>query len=184
MNAHPHRRQSGAALIVALIMLLISTVLGLASIRATGTQERMNASMFDRSLAYQAAEAALRAAEVALEADQSLGIDCTATAANFCPPVPANTFTNGTTGWTNVSGDFLVNDDLLAATPQFYIEKMGEVGGSSEFGMEDSANCANYAGCDPSTPLAAQYRITGRSGALGADGRSVVALQITVKQNL
>jgi type IV pilus assembly protein PilX len=178
-------RQSGAALLVALIMLLISTMVGLASMRGTTMNEKMSSNMYDRSLSYQAAEAALLAGEAAVLADPELAIviDCTVVNAE-CPPSPATTFTSTTIGWTTVDADFEVNDALLGSTPQFYVEKMGVVGGTDELGLGESANCSNYAGCDEAPPNAASFRITGRSGIPATDGRSVVALQITVKQNL
>lgn len=179
--------QKGAALLVALIMLLISTMIGLASIRGTTLNEKMSSNMYDRSLSYQAAESALRAAEAALESNQALGVDCTSIN-NACPPIPVSTFNTTNAGaWTDVGASYLVNDELMSSVPQFYIEKMGEVGGTDELDLASSANCANYAGCDQTPPTAAQFRITARSGNPGdpdADGRSVVALQITVKQNL
>ena len=57
------RRQSGVALIVVLILLMVMTLLGLASLRGTLMEERMSANLFDRSLAFQAAESALREAD-------------------------------------------------------------------------------------------------------------------------
>lgn len=176
-------RQSGAALLVALIMLLVSTMIGVASIRGTSMNEKMSSNMYDRSLSTQGAEAALLAGEAALLANPAIAIDCTV--ANVgCPPSPATTFTSTTTDWTTVGADFEVNDGLLGSKPQFYVERMGEVGGSDELGVGNSANCSNYGGCDEAPPTAASFRITGRSGTPAADGRSVVALQITVKQNL
>lgn len=60
--------QRGAVLIVGLIMLLLLTVIGLASIRGTDLQERMAGNMRDRNLAFQAAEAGLRYGEKTLNA--------------------------------------------------------------------------------------------------------------------
>ena len=156
-------------------------MVGLASIRGTTMNEKMSSNMYDRSLSYQAAEAALLAGEAAVLADPAIAVDCTVVSAE-CPPSPATTFTSTTTDWTTVGADFKVNDALLGSTPQFYVEKMGVVGGTDELGSE-SANCSNYAGCE-APPNAASFRITGRSGIPATDGRSVVALQITVKQNL
>ncbi|WP_150303190.1 pilus assembly PilX family protein [Pseudomonas saliphila] len=185
-------QQSGAALLIALIMLLISTTIGLAAIRGATLSEKMTGNLYDRSLAYQAAESALRAGEAALESGAATPIDCVIVdpstfnpATHGCPPTPRNTFEpNSNSGWNNVGSSYLVNTDLMAGSPQYYVEKMGEIGGTDEFGLADSANCANYAGCDETPPSAELYRITGRSTVRGDDGRSVVALQITVKQNL
>ncbi|TBU92954.1 pilus assembly PilX family protein [Phytopseudomonas dryadis] len=60
MNA---KSQRGAILIVALIMLLLVTIIGLASMRGTSLQERMAGNLRDQELALQAAEAALRKGE-------------------------------------------------------------------------------------------------------------------------
>jgi len=65
MKVHLHlgARQRGATLLIALVMLVVMTLLGLASIRSTSMQERMGANLYDRSLAFQAVESALREAE-------------------------------------------------------------------------------------------------------------------------
>lgn len=60
--------QQGAILIVALIMLLLVTIIGLASIRGTSLQERMAGNLKDQEQALQAAEAALRKGEAAVTA--------------------------------------------------------------------------------------------------------------------
>lgn len=57
------QRQRGAVLVIALIMLLILTLIGIAGLRDTQLQERMAGGAQDRELALQAAESALREAE-------------------------------------------------------------------------------------------------------------------------
>lgn len=57
------RRQQGAALAVSLIMLLVMTLLGVVTLRNTSLEERMAANQRDRQMAFDAAEAALYAAE-------------------------------------------------------------------------------------------------------------------------
>ncbi len=59
----PRGRQSGAALIIALIFLLLMTLLSTSSMRTSMMQERMAGSMRDWNLGFQGAEAAIRAAE-------------------------------------------------------------------------------------------------------------------------
>ena len=56
-------KQSGAVLVVALVMLLLLTIIGLTSIRGTALQENMAGNLRDASLSLQAAEAALRSGE-------------------------------------------------------------------------------------------------------------------------
>lgn len=60
-------RQSGAAMVIALVMLLVLTVLGTATARMTLLEERMTGNTQDRRVAFQAAEGALRDGENLLE---------------------------------------------------------------------------------------------------------------------
>lgn len=59
----PRNRESGAALIIALIFLLLMTLLSTSSMRTSTMQERMAGNMRDWNLGFQSAEAALRGAE-------------------------------------------------------------------------------------------------------------------------
>lgn len=63
MNQINYHSQKGAVLIIALIMLLLLTVIGLASMRGTSLQESMSGNLRDSSLALQASEASLRKGE-------------------------------------------------------------------------------------------------------------------------
>jgi type IV pilus assembly protein PilX len=55
--------QHGMILIVALVMVVLMSIVAVASIRGSGLQEAMSGSMRDRNVAFQGAEAALRTAE-------------------------------------------------------------------------------------------------------------------------
>lgn len=75
MNVYPHSNKefspsgnSGLALFISLVMLLILTVLGVSAVQTTSMQERMARNARDSSLAFQAAETALRDAEIYMEA--------------------------------------------------------------------------------------------------------------------
>lgn len=57
------RQQTGATLIVCLIILVIITLLGVGSIQDTTLEEKMAGNMKNRNAAFQAAESALRDAE-------------------------------------------------------------------------------------------------------------------------
>ena len=57
------KSQHGVVLIVSLILLLSMTILVLSGVQATVFEEKMSGNMRDRSLAFEAAEAALREAE-------------------------------------------------------------------------------------------------------------------------
>jgi type IV pilus assembly protein PilX len=56
-------RQRGSALIIALVFLLVMTLIGTTAMQGTSQQENMAGNVRDRNLAFQAAEAALRAGE-------------------------------------------------------------------------------------------------------------------------
>ncbi|MGH8454907.1 MAG: pilus assembly PilX family protein [Nevskiales bacterium] len=67
-QARPHRRQQhGIVLVVGLIVLLVMTLIGLSAARSTLLEERMSGSSTDNNVAFQAAEAALRAGELSLQ---------------------------------------------------------------------------------------------------------------------
>jgi Tfp pilus assembly protein PilX len=57
------RTERGVSLLIVLVLLLVMTLLGLAILRGTMMEERMTANMYERSLAFQSAESALRAGE-------------------------------------------------------------------------------------------------------------------------
>jgi type IV pilus assembly protein PilX len=170
----------GAALIISLVILVVITLLGVASLRNVVLEEKMVTNYYDRSLAFQAAEAGLRAGE-ALALSQAQAIPPHAqgqaqtvpTAASQCssscnggicsPPgefCPARWNMDTFSGWVNVTGLSLTSQ--AGNAPQYFIEYLG-----------------NTFPCDPATPTSnlscARYRVTARSNA--GDGRAVVMLQ-------
>jgi type IV pilus assembly protein PilX len=66
------KHQSGAVLIVSLIMLLLLTLIGASSIQTTSLEEKMAGNLRDRNLAFQAAESALNVAEASLDPPNTL----------------------------------------------------------------------------------------------------------------
>ena len=63
----PATHQSGAVLIISLIMLLLLTLIGTTSMQTTTLEEKMAGNMRDRNIAFQAAESALRDAELDIQ---------------------------------------------------------------------------------------------------------------------
>ncbi|WP_050477965.1 pilus assembly PilX family protein [Herbaspirillum rhizosphaerae] len=59
-----HHRQSGASLLIALVMLVVVMLLGVTAARMSLTNEKSSRSDRDRQIAFEAAEAALRDAEL------------------------------------------------------------------------------------------------------------------------
>lgn len=66
-SSHLDGAQHGATLIVALILLLILTLIGVAGMQDTTLQEKMVGNMRDRNLAFQAAESSLLGGEKFLQ---------------------------------------------------------------------------------------------------------------------
>lgn len=182
--------QRGVALVVSLIILIVATLLGLAGIRGTNLQERMSANMYDRSLAFQRAESALRAAEIAINANGQIaalgGVDCSIALINVCPMLPANAFTADNANWINVDAAHNINSALSAAgaSPQYTIQFMGTGPSESNLDTASNADAANYGSSYPPDDVA-YYRVTARSSnPQNADdaGRALVVLQTTVRR--
>jgi type IV pilus assembly protein PilX len=177
-----HPRQQGMSLIVVMVILVVITLLGLASVRGTLLRERMSANMYDRSLAFQSAESALREAEAAVRtaalAGSAIGTDCSVVGTN-CPIPLANTYSGGAAGWTNGTA----TQTLAAGVPQYTIQFLGRRDSTDELNLGQSANSNQYGG-GGGVALESFYRIIARShDPAGGNDRAVVVLQsnITVK---
>jgi type IV pilus assembly protein PilX len=172
------RQQRGVALFVSLMLLIVTTLLGVAGIRSVSLEEKMAANSFDRNLAFQAAEAALREAEKYAE-DNKPTPSYTDTTDNTCPTSPnvINNCTNGIcpkadsdctprwesasgfTGWTNASASL---GALAGNAPQYFIEYLGASFQCTDGGPSDPMSCK-------------RYRVTARS--TPGTGRATVMLQ-------
>ena len=166
------KKQKGAALIVSLVLLTLVALLGVAGVQTIGLEEKMAGHSFDRNLAFQAAEAALREAEQYVETDKPTASytdaddTCPSSAINncangLCPPpdkdcTPRWQYSNFN-GWKDATGSL----PALAGT-QYFIEYLGNTFPCIDGGASDPKNCK-------------RYRITARSNP-GA-GRASVMLQ-------
>jgi type IV pilus assembly protein PilX len=165
-------------LIVALIFLVVMTMLILASIRGTVMQERMASNLYDRGLAFQAAEAALREGErfVLESAPKPTAAGCD-TSGNCSEPDPDEIPAwQDEDNWDNAHSvedahGHVIEIGDLPVPPQFLIElladDMPEVNLCASTAVDPDAPC--YGG-----PEGLRYRITARSGEAG---RAVVILQ-------
>ncbi len=132
----PYHTQNGAVLAVALIFLLVLTILGVSSMKSTVLEEKMAGNMRDQSLAFQAAEAALREGEAFIETLASAGaFKCTEkttlTNTSF-PNCTANgQFSTGTivheildqNPWSSTNGYRTVTTTIngVSTAPQYFI---------------------------------------------------------------
>jgi type IV pilus assembly protein PilX len=165
---HPssRRSQSGVALIVALILLVVMTLLGLGAMRSATLEEKMATNTFDRSLSFQAAESTLRQAEALLNlvppASPPTPVAGTCLGNGFCGAPLAGASPRWTdtafpaSNWANAA---TVNSGSIAITPQYLIEHLG-----SNFRCTD---------IPPISFTCKRYRVTVRSNA-GADRASVM----------
>jgi type IV pilus assembly protein PilX len=152
-----NKHQSGAVLVISLIMLLLLTLIGVTGMQTTGLEEKMAGNMRDRNLAFQAAESALSAAEASLSPTLpnfvTSGTNGYYSSAAAMPAIDSDTF--WATGNTHTySGDTLVGIDS-SLQPRYIIQDLG---------------CAT-ATC----PGVHNYRITAR--ATGGTSSAVVILQ-------
>lgn len=178
--------QRGVALIVALILLVLALLVGLAASRGTLLEERMSANMYDRSLAFQRAESGLRAAESAITSSWKIGdlngTDCSPAVA-LCQEVPSNTFTGTDATWVDVDAAHNVDASVAPNNPQYTVELMGTGPSDSSLNVNANADYTNYGNSYPPDNVA-YYRVTARSSNPATAGdRSVVVLQTTVKRS-
>lgn len=165
--------QSGAALIVVLMLLIVITLLGLASMRGAIMQERMAANTISRGLAFQAAEAGLRQAEIVVRDAATVTFPASGCTAGRCatpkpdeePAWAASDF------WDNGSGQYQTGkavmsyDGEVSIEPRFVIEDFGTsvTGGGASDCIDVSKPCI-------STSEQSVYRITSRAAtAAGAE---------------
>jgi len=170
----PPPKQTGIALAVALILLIIVTLLALTTLQSVTLEEKMAGATFDRQLSFQAAEAALREGE--WYADAYKPTPNYSDNDKTCPASAINTCSNGVcpapdkdcpARWDPVSGfnqwkNASVPNNSLTGTPQYFIEFLRSDADCTDGGQSDPMNCK-------------LYRITSRSPAVA--GRSTVILQ-------
>lgn len=163
-----HKQQQGMSLLVVLILLVVMSILGVAVMRSSSMQERMAANLRDRSLATQAAEAALAAAQDYLNTNTNWRTKVpdanTCTNESVCP-----TFTKKTAATWHAGPQVGGTNGVPKTTTDYWIEYLGE----NQTAMETG-------GVIPSSEtvtLGPMFRITARSQAIG---RASVTLQTDV----
>ena len=173
-------RQRGVVLAVVLILLLVMTLLAVASLSGTVLEERMGTAQVDRNLSLQAAEATLREAEARVRALNdaeipAVGDDCNA---GICP-MPQPGVADEQQRWLNPGfwdddsgfwAEFQTDLDDVTAQPRYIIELVDDA-------VADRQTCTT--GGDVSleancTLTSQRFRITVRSA---QEGRAVVMLQ-------
>jgi type IV pilus assembly protein PilX len=130
----PPRAERGAALITGLIFMVVLTLISLAALRTTLLEEKMSGNARDIDLAFQSAEAALRAGESVLNGASLPSFAATG------PYLTASSGRSNTTYWTQTltwgAGDAVALSSVPLGSysaPQYVIEQMpsGVAGGFS-----------------------------------------------------
>ena len=192
---HSHTQQ-GVALVIALILLVLVTLVGLAAMRGTITQQQMTSDFYDRETSFQSGEAALRAASASVASNPTAATirDCTSLTAAACwanpfndPNLPGGSIISVTAG-TGLS--FFTVSALATGQPQYVVENMGQYappnsnpGALLTANSQQENNSVGSGGINPNGQSNTYFRITARSGNPATVGdRSVVTLQILLKQ--
>ena len=175
-------RQRGASLVIALMFLIVLTILGLVSVRSSTLQERMAGNDRDRAIAFEAAEAALRDAEVDILANLTPAdpFDAACTA-GLCTPATVATPNWRQVAWDDAdsraygaasgAGDYPIDD--VAQPPRYIVELLPDL--PSGAGNSLNANARS------STSGGTAYRITAR-GWGRRDTTQVMLQSVYVKQ--
>jgi type IV pilus assembly protein PilX len=179
--------QRGVALVVALILLIVITLVGLAAVRGTIMQQKMASNLYDRQIAFQSAEAAMRAAAQLIASTPGIVARNCQAASVVCL---ANPFDDPNLAASSIytvavgtgTGQFTAGK-VAQGQPQYVVENMGNWHDpSTSTGYNQTANSAQY-GAQGTSTTAIYYRITARSGDPATVGdRAVVVLQAMIKQ--
>ena len=177
-------RQRGVVLIIALIILLALTIIGVSGMSTTSMQERMSANTRDRQIAFQAAEAALREGEsfIANNAVNPIDFDttCTGSSGGMCDCSDKTVgcveywTDSGLAVWTTAGRHktYSINYTQVAAQPEYIIEYMGYT--------DPGGNPPGYVpGTNPGDPK--MFRIT--AVGTGQSPNAKVMLQSTYKKD-
>ena len=173
--AHEHPgRERGAAMVIALVMLLVLTLLATASARMTILEERMTGNTQDRNIAFQAAEAGLRAGEDEAQVPVLPDFDVNSSGL-YVPAAPGNDPVWATVDWTSAA-DVLISAELADApgmladaAVSYVVEQLPRV-----------ATPGESLAADGSVDEATFYRVT--SHGVGVGGNATVTLQTTFKR--
>jgi len=170
MYKHQSTKQQGVALVISLIMLLIMTLLAIGSMNTTILEEKMAGNYKDKNMAFQAAEAGVRAGETYLRTTPVLPAFDGTTPGLYQPTLSGLSRWEQVI-WTSVGGDvrqYIGSLSGVAAKPVFIIEELlpvNDTGGSLEAGVAAESR---------------YYRIT--SQAVGGTDTAFVVLQTTYKR--
>lgn len=128
-NPGIHRKQRGAVLAVALMILLVMTMVGISGMRGTVLQERMAYNTKDRNQAFQAAESAMRDAEIYIESIVTTGA-FDGTSGLFGESQANPDYLDATTWTDNSLSVEALNLPGSYSAPRYFIAQFGTIKGT------------------------------------------------------
>lgn len=171
MPARARHTERGAALIVALVLLLIMTLIAIGSSRTSVLQERMAGNLRQGNVAFEATETTLRVGEQWIE-NQVGGARPVAVSLTSCSSSPCNVLSLGSLNpvldstWTGAnSGEVRTATgamNSLSNAPQYFVEQQQIVPDSLTTGTSTDASARIY------------YRVTARAVNDTANAESIL----------
>ena len=166
-------KQTGSALAISLIFLLMLTFVGLSAIQTSTLQERMAGNSRDVNLAFQASEAAVRSAEVFLQSATLPDFNGANGRYQVCEDAESNSVECNPPDWKDLTSTGWVNVpeiDGANQLPQYYIQKYISV-------YDQDQNLA----ADEPPQFVDIYRVVARG--FGQSDQSVVAIETTYRRD-
>lgn len=166
-----NKSKNGSALVIALVLLLVLTLMAITGMQNTFMQEKMSSNLRDKNIAFQAAEAALREAELFLQSAVLPTFDNTN---GLYQPIDNDITTKyrwELISWSSESQswEYEVTIDNVLLNPRYIIEELPPV-------PEPTTSLA----ADEPIPDAGMFRVT--SWAVGGTQGAEVILQTTYKR--
>lgn len=168
-----NQHQRGAALLTSLLILLVLSLLAVASMQNVSLQERMVSAVRDGQIALEAAEYAAREAELVLENNTvtlgNFGVQAGLYEKATAPNIYADaTWASGSTSGSIAATGFPTSE--LAAAPRYLIEHVGQV--TNEEQINDMA-VGNYGGAAAAGPPEGFRIVAWSSGRTGQTRRII-----------
>ena len=163
------RQQRGWILVIGLVVLVMLSIIAIALMRTTMMEEKMAGANRDINLSFEAAETALRGAEIFIESQPDDSLFATTGTGIYAQGAdPGNAEPNAfLTPWSDTNSRILATAPTGVTTaPRYMIKKVGESGD------EGSLNLGGYGETDLSQKSVI-YRITAR-GTGGNDSTQTV----------
>ncbi len=175
------KRQTGAALVTSLVILLVLTLLGVAAMSGSSLEELMVGNLRDQTIALDAAESALREGERQIEswgairptAATSIATTSSVYQKDIFFSAPGEDFNDhvfdtavwGTDSNPSPAQSYAGGNLGTSQPPRFIIEELGDIGGSADYRNNINRSAITL------------YRVTAR--ATGLSPNSVILLQTT-----